>query len=345
MKSLYTKIVFLLLSVFFLFSCGKHLPADKYPNPASSGYHRMEFDIIKNGVSKKEIGIGNISVKEDEDTSQVYFKIYGLYKGTLYMKSDACGIDFSTRFDGITTYKLDDLVYNLNKCSIKITAETDKIKNKQHNIVETGVIKLNVIPTKDLELEMEYSRTNASLKSLYQTYSFLGQGSIQRQEGDLTSSESFKVKTNLTIGGYYRVAGCDKVIAGTFDKDYFDVSLKNLYAKSYLKREDTCDFEIIIIPNEILNTYQGRFSINIYGKEVVKLEPLEWKIKKVLGKNRLYVWGGDHILSCGINNSVKIKNKYDVKYSPDQVYWIRSLTTNARKNVFAIKNGNIIWRE
>jgi len=261
------------------------------------------------------------------------------------MKSDACGIDFSTRFEGITTFNLEDLIQYPTKCSIKILAETDKIKNREHNIVETGIIKLNVISENSKALTFEYTRTNSMVKSLYKTYSYTGQGSMQRQEGDLTNSEKIIIKTALTQGGHYRVAGCGNVITDTFAVDSFDIGLKNLYAKDYLGKEDTCDLEVIIIPNEILETYLGRFSLNIYGKEVVKLEPLSWKKKKSWGKYRIYAWGGDHIVACSINNSVKTKNKCNTRYYSNRVYWIRGLTTNARKSIFAVKNGVVVWKE
>jgi len=328
-----------------LSSCGSHLPKDKYSNPSLHGYHRMEFDVGKQGIVRKEIGIGNIYLTENQDLSGVFFKIYGLYKGTLHMKSDACGINFSSRFDGVSVFNLEDLIQYPTKCSIRITAETDEIKKKQHNIVESGVIKINVIPENSKPLAVEYSRTNSVIKSLYKTYTYVGQGSIQRQEGDLTSSEIFKVKTDLTQGGHYRIAGCGNVLTDSFKEDSFEVVLKQLYARDYLAREDSCDFEVIIIPNEVLETYLGRFSINIYGKEVVKLEALEWKIKKSWGRKKLYVWGGDHVVACSIDYNVKIKNKCNKRYYSDRTYWVRSITTNARKSVFAIKNGEVIWKE
>ena len=341
--------VFLTLMFFVILlsltSCGGHLPADKHLNPAIQGYHRMEFDVGVGDEVKKEIGIGNINLKEGQDLTGIYFKIYGLYKGTLFMKSAACGIDFTTRFDGISTFNLDELIQYPTKCSIKITAETDKINNREHNIVESGIIKLNVIPVDSKSLTIEYTRTNTAIKSLYKIYTYEGQGSIQRQEGDLTSAEKFIVKTDLTVGGLYRITGCDNTLTGSFDVDLFEIDFKNLYAKNYLAREDSCDFEIIIIPNEVIETYLGRFSVNIYGQDVVKLESLDWDIKKQWNKERLYVWGGDHIVACGINNTVKTANNYDVPYLPDTEYWIRSITANGRKSVFAIKDNTVVWKE
>jgi len=339
------QILVLLIILLNMFSCGSHLPKDRYPNPALHGYHRMEFDIGNLDNVKKEIGIANIYLKENQDLSEVYFKIYGLHKGTLHMKSDACGINFTTRFNNISTFNLGNLIAYPTKCSIKIFAETDKVDNKEHNIVESGVVKINLISENSKAVSMEYSRTNSNIKNLYKTYLFHGQGSIQRQEGDLTSFEKFKVKTDLTLGGSYRIAGCGKVLVDSFDVSSFDVSFKRLYAKDYLEKDDTCDFEIIVLPNETIESYLGRFSVNIFDKNVVKLENLEWKIKKRWGKKKLYVWGGEHILSCGINNKMKTKKKCSVKYKSNVIYWIRAITSNARKSIFAIKNNVVVWKE
>lgn len=343
--AIFLKVFSLIILLSLILSCGKHLPVDEFPNPSTLGFHRMEFDVSNNGITTKEIGIGNISLKENQNLEGVYFKIYGLYQGTLYMKSDACSINLSKRFNGISTYKLSDLIPNPKKCSIKITAITDPIAKKEHNLVESGIIKLNVIPENAKPITIEYTRADSFIKSLFQTYNYIGQGSIQRQEGDLTSSEIFTVNTNLTIGGYFRVDGCGHVLTESFDKNTFDISFKELYKKDYLKMGDSCDFEISIIPNEVIETYMGRFSVNIYGKDAVKLEPLSWEVKKVMGKKRLYVWGVSHVLACSINENVNTSFKHDVEYNLDTIYWIRSITTNARKNIFAIKNGSLIWKE
>ena len=69
----------------------------------------------------------------------------------------------------------------------------------------------------------------------------------------------------------------------------FKISLKDLYQKDingvryqkdYLGREDSCDFEIATIPYDDPKSYYAQFSVNIYGKDAIKLEPLHYKIKK-----------------------------------------------------------------
>jgi len=352
------------LLIFLLVSCG-HLPDDPHPNPAASGYHRMEFDINDGTTIKKEIGIGNIILSEDQDINNISFKFYGIYKGTIYLKSDACGVNFAVPFDGELTFNLKDLIPYPIKCSIKLTADTSKIEGYQHVIAETGEIKINVIPTDHLPLSFEYTRANSTKRAFYKTYAFVGQASMQRQEGDLTYQEVFTVKTGLTLGGSYRISGCnldlssttnesaDKTgdvisYSGTFDKSDFVIKFKDLYKKDYLKNEDTCDLEIMVIPNEITQTMEGRFSFNVYDKNAVVLENLDYTLSKHWydSKYDLVVSGQDYIAACSINEVYKISKTCKVSpYDPNTTYWIKAITTNGRKSVYSIKNGQIDWKE
>ncbi len=364
MKTINKLFIFLLLGV--LFSCG-HLPDDPHPNPAASGYHRMEFDITNGSLFKKEIGIGNILLLENQTLDNVSFKFYGIYKGTIYLKSSACGINFSMPFEGEVLFNLKDLIPYPIKCSIKLTAETSKIEGKEHSIVETGEIKINVIPLGHKSLSFEYTRANSRTKAFYQVYSYTGQGSMQRQEGDLTYQETFTVKTGLTQGGSYRVSGCntdvgdekstsDAVVIseeGTFTQSDFVVSFKKLYKKDYLSKTDSCDLEIMVIPNEIPETLEGRFSLSIYDSNAVVLENLDFSINKHWydKKYDLKVSGMYYIAACSINgvSSISTQNKTSAvcttKYDSNTTYWIRGVTSNGRKSVYALKDGNVVWKE
>jgi hypothetical protein len=337
-------LVFILI---ILSSCGGHLVKDIHPNPAKQGYHRMEFN-IKNGDLKKEIGVGNILLKEGQELKDIYFEIVGIYKGTLHIKSSACGIDVNTNFNGKTKFLLDDLVPNPTKCSIRLTATTEPLKKRQHNIVETGVIKINVIPSDSKPVSMSYIRTNTITKKLYTTYIYEGQGSMQRQAGDLTRNEKFTITMpSENDSGSFRIIGCGKELPGTYKDSKVDVSLYDLYKKNKLTEEDSCDFEITTLPDSRPFSDYGRFSINIYGEEVIKLEPLKYEIKKKFAskKKKIKAEGSNYMVICSINDSYKIKNKCSHDYEKDKVYWLRAITSNARKSVFAVKNGEIYWKE
>jgi len=338
------RIALLTFMVYFSLACA-HLPKDIHPNPAKSGHHRMEFDTF--GIDKKEkkeLGISNFYLYEDQDLSDLFFRFNGIRYGTLYMKSNACGIDATMSFSRTKTFYLAKLIPKPTKCSIRLTAETAKIKKRQHNIVETGVVKLNVIPKKSKPVRIEYYRTN---DTQFKKYSYVGQGSMQRQEGDLTSQEHFTVLTETDGGGVYRITGCGEanVFSDNYEGKQFKVTLSNIYNKRYLNRDDSCDFEIIVIPNEELYKYLGRFSINIYGKDAIKLEPLKFDIYKSWGRWKIKAWGRDYVLGCSINSYQWIKKRCKMKYYKDKTYWIRFFTSNGRKSLYCVMNNEIIWRE
>jgi hypothetical protein len=210
MKILTYSILFILL-----ISCGAHLPLDIYPNHAEYGYHALEFDVTeKNGFVKKELGIANVFVNDVEDFKKINIAIYGVYKGTLNLFSNACGIDLKLNFEGVKNFKLSDLITEPRKCSIRITAVTDKIGKKENLIVETGIIKINTSNKENKPLEIYYTRNDSD--SGLKKYSFLGQGSIQRFEGPLSSFEYFTVSSNLKYGGLYRVICCGNEITCEF---------------------------------------------------------------------------------------------------------------------------------
>ena len=328
----------------FLISCGAHFPLDIAPNPAIHGFHQIEFDIEQEGVTRKELGIANIILRQKSDLSKVTITIHSIYNGTLYLLSNACGVDLTISFKGKTTFNLSNLLTFKEKCSIRVTSITDQIKGKEHNIIETGILKINLIPDRNSVAEINYDLNNKE-------YSFKGQCSLQRSEGDLSNQEHFTVKTKLKEGGLYRIIGCGYESEGSFDKSSFTVYLRELYKKNIISKKDTCDFEINIIPYEQPFSYLARLSISVYENKVVKLEPLDWKINKKLGRIYITATGKEYVIVCSINDSYEIKKSKNKKveckdkYSSNKIYWLRSITANGRKSVIAVKNGQVIWKE
>lgn len=336
---------FIFWLLLLLTSCGGHLPKDIGPNPAIQSLHQMEFDVTdSNGVSRKEIGIANIFIKENSDFNKISVTIYGIYKGTLNVSSNACGINLNRNFDGKTKFVLSEIIPRFNtKCSIKLTATTDQLRGKEHNIVETGLMKINIIPQEMTPLSFDYVR-NMKL------YSYIGQGSIQRQEGDLTSAETVTVKTRLKDGGTFRIVGCGHEYLNSFEKNNFSFSFKDIYKKTSLKNADSCDFEVIVIPYREAYSHVGRFSVNIYGSSVVILEPLDWVIDRSFGTIYINATGREYVVACSINDSFEIKKskknvKCKSKYDSNEIYWLRSVTANGRKSIIAVKDGEVIWSE
>jgi hypothetical protein len=336
-------LLFMLIS-FLIISCGAHFPLDVHPNQAINGYHSIEFDVTGvNGFVTKEMGLANIFLKKNEDYDKINIIVYGIYKGTLNLISNACSIDLKINFEGNTKFNLKELIPEPLKCSIRVIATTDQIGRSEHLIIESGLIKINTIGEFNTPLEISYLRSDSF--SQIKKYSFFGQGSLQRIEGPLSNTEKITVSSKLKDGGLYRVVGCGNELVGEFSKSSFDLNFKDFYKKDFLTRQDTCDLEILVIPNSEEFSHQARFSLSIYGKEVVQLENLKWDISK----GNLNVEGNRYVAVCSINDSYVFKKnerrniKCSQKYSSDKVYWVRGITTNGRKSVFAIKNNSIIW--
>jgi hypothetical protein len=143
------------------------------------------------------------------------------------------------------------------------------------------------------------------------------------------------------------VVGCNstQTYEGSFEKGDIVVRLKDIYKKSVLKTSDTCDFEIAVIPNEIPEGMVGRFSISIFDDKAVPLENMGWEIKSSWGANKIYASGQTYILACAINDKISLSNTCSSSYKKDTIYWIKAITTNGRKSVFAVKNGEVFWTE
>jgi hypothetical protein len=343
------KIIFYYLLILLLISCGAHLPVDVGPNYASKGYHSVEFDISNtDGIITKELGIANIYLKKSSDYSKVEIQIYGIYKGNLILKSNACGIDINTSFSGITKFKLSELISEPIKCSINVIATTDAIDGKEHNIIESGIIKINVLDDNSIPLDFSYFKTLNTSREYY----FIGQGSLQRPSGSLTSSEKINFFPKDSEGGLFRIVGCGFEHTGKFEDNFFEVSLKNIYKKDILDINDSCDFEILVISNAQEFSHKARLSINIYESNLLKLEKPNWAIRRnSLGRKDLVVESKPYVAICSINYYYAVKKSESKllvcknRYFKDTVYWIRTITSNGRKNVFGIKNGDIIWQE
>lgn len=338
----------LTLLVSFSVSCA-HLPKDIHPNPAQYGYHRMEFD-TNNG---KEIGIANFNLMEKQSLDGLYFTIRGVYNGTLYLKSRGCNIDMVVPYQFDKQFYLSELINEPTKCTINITAEVAPIKlpwriqPRQHNMVESGQIKINITKEDRLPAKLIYYSSNyKNIGALFVSKKeFNGQGSIQIQEGGLSKEMMFQVETNSELGEY-RVTGCEKTIEGKYNSKIFNVRYYDLYKKEYIMRKDSCDFEVVVLPYDEANSYYGRLSLNIYGSEIKKLEPMTVWIRPYFWWERIKAEAPrDYMFGCSINRVFLTKDHCSNRYYKDTTYYIRGFTTNLRKSIFGFRNGKIIWTE
>ena len=335
-----------LFSVFILFigcSCSHNLvPQDPFPNPASLGFHRIEFDVLSKGISKKEIGIANISLIEGKSLDGYSVIIHGIGKGTLSFKSNSCSINFKTGYKGDTQIFLKDLIPFPKKCSIKVISETSPIENVKNNIIETGLIKINLIPRTMLPVDISYYSSNSyPIKK----YVYRGQGSFQLDDGYIPSDGKnfyFSIGT-LADGGIYRVVGCGRSLEGEFSGNTFYFSLFDIYRKHYLEREDSCDFEIQVIPNSILESYTGRLSVSVYSGTGDKMAPPSFK----LVDNKIISYSNSpYTFICSINDTFKIGFSCEINLQKENsVYWIRNISVEGRKSIIGVRGNSIFWTE
>jgi hypothetical protein len=329
---------YLLILVIFLVGCA-HLPEDPYPNHAENNYKRVEFDVINSSGTIKEIGIANILLTNTANLEGYTIKIHGISSGQLYLKGVTCGIDISKAYSGVVSINLSDLIPHPMECGIDVVIVTDPLDDKEHKIVEHGFININTITQDVTPAVFEYKLPTAwgNIK----TYRYIGQGSYQRQEGGLTGAEAFTVITK-SEHGKFRIVGCGYEYQSEYSNTIFEIQLKQIYKKDSITTTDSCDFNLSIIPYDETYSYRGKFLINVYGSKVVKLQPPQFKIDG----DKLSVTGSDIIAICTIDETYKISNKCNIKkYLNGVEYWIRTVTTNGRKNVFSIYNGQVKWEE
>ena len=333
-----------------------HLPADPYPNYSALNFQHIEFvhNLSSTGrkVALREMGIANGLLSPNQSLDGLYVKIIGIWQGTLWVKSQTCGIDFSTTFQNEKTLYLKDLISKPTRCTIEFVAETDQIKKKQHNIVEVGKLKLGVLGVDEPPAAMSFAR--ASDSGTLKTYSFVGQGSLQRPEGGLTTNETIDIET-LSSRGFYRIVGCNKYVKeGSYSTQKFSVPLKSMYEsydnhgnlieKDDLAVADSCDFDIDVMPADAFpNSFKGVFAINIYGSDTVKLPVVTWEIDSDFSD--ITIKGLSYVVGTAIDYHYCLSSTCNYDYDPTKETCLRAATTNGRKSVVCLKDNKISWEE
>jgi len=308
-----------------LVSC-KTLKPDPYPNPAMLGYLGMEF------VHDNNRTIGTVDINLQPDTFEAEkIQFVGIWKGSVILKSPACNIDKTIRFNQITTIKIADLIPSPMKCTIDMFAYTDQVGKSstsgQHNITEHGQVHLNTA-----EHPVVFNLRNGDS---------VGQGSFQKSEGSI-ANDVFQMTTPSKEGSF-RIEGCQY---GSYEGSYSDnsivVPLKAIYKKNTLRTSDSCDFEINILPSDDFNySFVGNLSVNIYSGAVVKLEQPSFWVNRW---GHLHVKGQSYVVGVAIDGDYGISYKHDINsYDPNRIYWIRTVTKNGRKSVMAIQHLKVIW--
>lgn len=327
----------------FFTSC-KTLPTDPFPNQMSLGYLGIEF----NHWSGRTIGALDINLT-DSNFANENFQFVGLWQGTLIIKSPACGIEKTMRFNQITIIKISDLILKPMKCTIDLYAYTDQVKSgspsqsnsgrsvgSQHNITEHGQIHLNT--------------EKNPINMIVNNKMFIGQASFQRSEGSLTLNTTFQIQTP-SKKGEFRIKGCQyNALEGTYENNTFTVAVKDIYGKSNLVPADSCDFEINVLPwDDFPNSFVGNLSINVYSGAVVKLEQPSISLTREEDddgniSNVFVVRGASYVIGIAVDKEFEIENELNLSnYDPRKVYFVRTVTRNGRKSVMAVQNMKYLW--
>lgn len=343
-------VMFLCLLASCASSCGKvHMPTDPYPNYADLNYYDMEFDVVYPGKEpQKQLGIATIKIDEEQPLDGIYLDFFGLYTGTIALRSQSCPVNYSVSFNGTRRFALRDLMPIPMTCTIEMVMSIDKINGLEHKMTQLGKLDIIMIPKNKRPLGISYLKS-----SIFGIKSVMGAGNLglQRMEGGTTRTENVTIYTDSEGGGQYTITNsCDKpTLNGLYKDKTINFSLKDLYGGvSELKYQQGCEFYFMLIPlvqTEPPKNYLGRLLVNVYSNKVVPLEYASYKIDK----KKISAWGNSYIAMTGINGAYskvdddRINNKSSTKYYSTNKYWIRAITVNGRKSVFLIQNNQVIW--
>jgi hypothetical protein len=311
------------------------------PTPFNQNHHRIEFDIVQNNTVKKRVGVSNIIVKDEIDieNTEIIFRL--IHKGTISIVSPSCGVSFQEDFDSIYKLNLKKIFKEKKICQYLIIAESKNPNFKKFSLIESGI--LNVIykdnQLSDLYMSLENPET---LKN----YSFTNEGSVQLRSSYRTNEIPINVTTPIE-GGYYEITGCSKNLKNKFRSKKFIFYFKSFLKNKLIQISDSCllNIQIYNLKNEKVS--EGFLYVNIFDSKVILNKKLDFKLEN----NKINVMGNSFEIICSINKSFLLygcssKGVYcEDEYIDNKIYWIRGITKLGRKNIYAIKNGRIIWEE
>jgi hypothetical protein len=331
-----------------LLAACESLPKDYAPNYADLGYRSIEF-VVKNGEFAPlttQLGNATFTIHEEESLEHRYFDVVGVYKGVLTFYSQGCPwINYSVRYAGKARFELKDLMAKPTSCQIRITEMVDQVDGLEHDVHEIGVVDIFVIPTD--KIQPWFSLLESSQFGTRVNY-FKGNAAIQRPIGKYTNTDVVTVSFN-SVGGILTInSTCPEIPKQRIEYDgaLVDVSLKSLYNQGEVDSSKDCTFSFVSVPMLETDSYYGQLTVNTYKPELVKLEYPTVRLWKRVN-TRMEVTASSYVAINCINNLCSNdadSNKVTyAKYKTDEVYWVRSITTNGRKSVFAYRNGSPIW--
>lgn len=327
-------------------SCGKvHFPPDPRPNYANLGFYNMELDAIKPGNPvEKSLGITSITLEEGQSLDDVYVDFYGYYTGMITLRSNSCPVNYSTSFSGGKRFAIRDFMAVPTSCTIEMAMAIDRIEGLEHNMSEIGRMDFFMLPKNRRPVMISYYRSSSFG---LQKREFVGNANYQRPEGNAPRNEIITFSTDSTRGQYAVTNTCGKpALMGAYMSNEIKLSISKLYGDAgEIKLDEGCEFYISVVPEESgYLPYNGKLSVNIYSKDVTPLEYPFYRIDK-----RITVWGNSYVAATAINGTYskagkyKVENKISTKNLPGVTFWVRAVTINGRKSVFAIRDNQIVW--
>ncbi len=339
------------LVLLFLAGCGSgHVPKDINPNYADLGYRNIEFVVKASTLTPQVTSLGNatIMLKEGESIEGSYFEVNGLWQGVLTLYSQGCPwINSSVRYNGVIRFNLKDMMLIPTACQIRFTENVDAINGIEHNVHETGVVDIYILPTGKQPIEISYARSSVfGIK----TQQFIGSAAIQRQAGNYTTSDIIML-TIPTAGGVLTInSSCSDIPKQRieFKDTKIMLNLRNMYNQNFLSEGKDCDFFFMVVPMIGEIGYYGKIMVSTYKPEAVLLEYPAYSFPK---NSSLKVSAADYVAincinvnACSTFKRTKFNNEVTLKsYNTKDMFWVRSLTINGRKSVFAIQNGVVVW--
>ena len=323
-----------------LTACNATIPPDYAPNYADLGYRSIEF-VVKSDLGRPEVTqLGNATVLlyEGDTLNDKYIDINAPYQGVLTFYSQGCAwINYSIRYNYTTRLMLDQLMLQPTNCQIRITEVADAIDGLQHDVHEIGVIDVYVLPKGKNPFWISYQDSSQFGSQMRQ---YLGNAAIQRPIGQYTSSDYITL-TTASEGGVMTInssCGIPK-LSVNYTGSAVTLNLRQLFAQGFKADGMDCDFYFMAVPKLEPQAYYGKVMVSTYKPTLIKLEYPPFTVKS----GYLTITGASYAAINCINNICSSTNTVQVKYNPEMLYWIRSLTVNGRKSIYAIKNAKVVW--
>jgi hypothetical protein len=112
--------------------------------PVKNNHHRVEFDIVRDNIKEKKIGVASIGIQNIKNLDNISIHFQGIYQGEYFISSPECGINYRANYKGLEKLDLKKIVEKNDRarCLLKIKFKSDYIKEYKYQFEETAEIYL-----------------------------------------------------------------------------------------------------------------------------------------------------------------------------------------------------------